>query len=422
MTRHLIKVLFIFTVVLLCYSCTEIDRETTVYVIPVYGQSLALGEEAPLVTDFDSLTSNYDNRIRTENMDGNFGYFSNTILKQKLKSIIHDRHRTFEVSCYGLGEYLVSHSKDKNSIICTFPEGQGATGIDYLVKGSKPYNKLIDELKNIQEITADNNCHFIVPAFCWLQGENDVTWNTGQNYKEKLSKFREDLENDIKAINHQKDSVFCVLYQTNAISLSKAKFSANNYNCEQTRVPQEQMELVRDSMMFIGSGPTYPYNVMREYVHIDGIGQKSLGYLEGMAVNSILQNKKHKVLYPTGISYGKDTVIISFCVPNPPLHFDTINVRAIKDYGFSVINKQNQNITDSVFIRNDKVYILCSQNPQNCKVRYAVNGTIMKSGNKNGPRGNLRDSQGDTENCIIKNQSHKLYNWCYMFDMKLNGK
>ena len=82
--------------------------------------------------------------------------------------------------------------------------------------------------------------------------------------------------------------------------------------------------------------------------------------------------------------------------------FDTIQVRKADHYGFSVINKDNIDIANTITVDSTTVRITCTAPPAGCKVRYAVNGDYMKSGNLHGPRGNLRDASD---------------NWCYQFDM-----
>jgi hypothetical protein len=63
-------------------ACHRADEHKTVICIPVYGQSLALGEEAERITDFDSLAEYAGGRIVTENMDHRFGYFENDDMKK----------------------------------------------------------------------------------------------------------------------------------------------------------------------------------------------------------------------------------------------------------------------------------------------------------------------------------------------------
>ena len=64
----------------------------------------------------------------------------------------------------------------------------------------------------------------------------------------------------------------------------------------------------------------------------------------------------------------------------------------------NVINSDNRNIAQRIMLAGDSITISCTEPPTNCRVRYAVNGDYMKSGNQHGPRGNLRDS---------------IFNWCY---------
>ena len=97
-------------------------------------------------------------------------------------------------------------------------------------------------------------------------------------------------------------------------------------------------------------------------------------------------------------------VIISFSIPKPNLTIDTIQVKKAKNYGFSVITPDNRDIAQRVTTKNNNVYILCSERPDSCRIRYAINGEKGKSGRLHGPRGNLRDSAG---------------NWCWQFDNQL---
>jgi len=402
------------------YSCTtDIPKNSTIYVIPVYGQSLALGEEAKLVTNFDSLKKTYKHRIRTELLDEEFGFFSNTLFKQKIKRIFRDKRRLFEVSCYGLGEYLAERFND-TIYICTFPAGQGDTEIEGLSKGSAAYEKLIAQIKDIQEIAKKKHYTIIIPAFCWHQGENDLVWNTPINYKEKLKSFRLDLEKDINNILKQERDLTCILYQTNCLTLAKDSFDMNAYACPQIKVPMAQMELIKEDCLFMACSPVYPYDVVREYVHIDGIGQKRLGYMEGVAIEHLLNQKEYNGLTPDSLAISGDTIVISFNIPYPPLKLDTIMIHKAEDYGFSVISPNNKNILKTCLLKDNQVYLLCDTCPNNAKVRYAANGKHGKSGRKNGSRGNLRDSQGDSLICKIKNKTYPMHNWCYMFEMTCN--
>jgi hypothetical protein len=110
-------------------------------------------------------------------------------------------------------------------------------------------------------------------------------------------------------------------------------------------------------------------------------------------------------------------VVVDYNVPCPPLVLDTIQVTKAPNYGFSVITPDNRDIAQAISLEDNKVHILCSERPDSCRVRYAVNGDKMKSGNIHGPRGNLRDSQGDDLNISILGKTYPIHNWCWQFDM-----
>ena len=216
-----------------------------------------------------------------------------------------------------------------------------------------------------------------------------------------------DLNKDIKTITHQKEDIHLICYQTNAVTKAE-KFNSSNYNCIETRVAQATVELIKEDSLFWASGPTYPYNFVNEKIHIDAIGQQQIGKLEAEAALKLIRNEsKSYGVIPQSISTEGNDVIIQMNVPNPPLVFDTIAVKPIEYYGFSVITGNNKNILSQVTIEEKSIRLHCTESPQNSKVRYAVNGERMKSGYKHGPRGNLRDS-------------HPLRNWCYQFDMPCN--
>lgn len=410
---------FLALIAFFLISCNHKKEKRTVMAIPVYGQSLALGEEAVRITDFDSLSKRTRHRVLTENLDENFGYLSSTHFKQWLKKVLNDRSRAFELSIYGMSEVVTAYLDKKgygdSLLICTFPGGQGATGIVDLGKGSPAYIKFLDEIKGAYEEAKSNGWDFVMPAFCWMQGENDIVWGTSSNYKKDFKQFQTDFNNDVKAITKQTQDVVCIAYQTNCLTLSE-KFNENAFNPAETAIPQGQLELIRDDALFMASGPTYPYTFVDERVHIDGVSQKRLGYLTGLSVIRLLESQQSKGLIPQKIKTSGDTVVVKFNVPGPPLILDTIAVLKAGNYGFSVIDPSNVNLLQKVILAGDQVKLCCSKSPVGSKVRYAVNGTKGKNGHEFGPRGNLRDSQGNRLTVNVLKKVYPLHNWCYQFD------
>lgn len=409
------KVLFLFWLLVFLCSCSTQEEHKVVICIPVYGQSLALGEEAELITDFDSLSNMYDGRIVTENLDHTFGFFDNDKKKQWAKKMLNYTKRTFELSVYGMAESLVAQL-GKDTIVCIFPGGQGATDIIHLNKGNECYNLFCEDIENAYKEASDKGWDLYVPAICWMQGESDLFDYTDTDYKKALKQFASDVNCDIKQITHQKQDVRIICYQTNLLT-NAAYFQADSFKCREIAVPEAMMELVRDDSQFWASGPTYPYTFARELKHIDGISQKRLGNLAAVSALGIIRGyERFQGLVPIAFVSNGNDVQISLNVPHPPLIFDTIAVKNPGYYGFSVISPDNRNIIQSVILKDDVVILHCSELVSGCKVRYAVNGETLKSGWEKGPRGNLRDSQGDSLSVEILGKRYPLHNWCYQFE------
>ena len=392
----------------------------TVLCIPVYGQSYALGEEAIRITNFDSLKIKYDGRIVTEHMDYVFGYFDHSSrFKQYVKRLLHYDKKAFELSIYGMAEYLVPHL-GKDTMICIFPGGHGLDPLyklDKLVNPAKPYIKFIEEIEYAHKKAKERGWDFNVPAICWMQGESDIVDYPGTDYKVLFKQMHHDLNTDIKKITGQDNDIRIILYQSNIVTKAK-KYKANYYDCEESKTPEIQMEFVRDDSMIWASGPVYHYSFVNELLHIDAVSQKRIGSLAARSILGLLHNEKRfQGVIPTKTTIIGNEVHIAFNVPYPPLCFDTMEVRKVANYGFNVIRRDNVDIISDVALKQDTVIIKCKESPLDCKIRYAINGEFDRCGWRIGPRGNLRDSQGNVDAIIIQGKSYPQHNWCYQFDM-----
>lgn len=412
------KTLLTLIAILALLSCHDIDEHKTVVCIPVYGQSLALGIDATRLTDLDTLSRYADGRIVTENMDHRFGYFDLNGFKQSVKRMIHYDKHPHEISVYSMAEYLADHT-GKDTLICIFPGGQDGTIIANLGKGSAPYQKFISDIETAYQSAKDKGWDFVIPALCWMQGETDINSYPGTDYRELLLQFFDDINQDIKRITGQKKDIEIICYQANILTRAP-HFDALSYDCTEASVPQTQMELVRDHPSFHASGPTYPYDCVNDIIHIDGWGQRTHGRLAALAALDIIRHQENRRgLLPMKATYQDQEIIIDFSIPHPPLVFDTVLVAKTANYGFSVITPDNRNIARDISIQDHSIHISCSEQPEACRIRYAVNGEKMKSGRQHGPRGNLRDSQGDLYTMTFQGKVMPIYNWCYQFDMPI---
>lgn len=404
-------ILVVFVIFLTLYIYNKVGERDyghkVVVCIPVYGQSYALGEEAQRITDFDSLKIKYNGRIVTEKLDYTFGYFDHSSqFKQWVKRILHYDKKAFELSVYSMAESL-AQELGEDTIICIFPGGHGMSTIQQLMKPADPYIKFIKEIQTAHDKAVERGWDFIVPAICWMQGESDIVEYPNYDYKEYFYRMYNDLNTDIKQITLQKEDIRIICYQSSTITKG-LRYKPNNYEATEPCTPTAQMELVREDSLIWASGPTYPYDFVNESLHIDAKGQKSIGLLAAKSALGILRNEKQiEGLMPLKYEVDSNDIRLFFNVPEPPLCFDTINVRKADNYGFSVIRKDDTDIITNVYLDQNVIVIECSDSPKGCKLRYGINGDLLKGGRRSGPRGNLRDSQS------------QIPNWCLLFELEI---
>ena len=355
-------ILFIALLIIGYYAYLFIKEKTTDYghkvvlCIPVYGQSLALGEEAERITDFDSLRINYDGRIVNEHLNYKFGGYAEQRWRRTVKRFFGIHKRSFELSVYRMAEELVT-KVGEDTIICIFPGGMGESPIHNLTKQATLYPRFVYDINEAYMQAKRRGWDFYVPAICWMQGESDIREYTKENYKETLKQLHSDLNRAVKVITHQKEDVHLICYQSNAVSIAD-EFNPLDYDCIEMKPSQAIVDFINEDSLFDASGPTYPYNFMREYLHIDAIGQQYIGYLDAITVMNIIRgNNKTYGLIPQSVTTEDNDVVVKFHVPCPPLVLDTINVKYADHFGFSVINKDGEDLLSTIRPKT-KFYIL----------------------------------------------------------------
>ena len=385
-------------------GCGNGDKPKVVVCVPVYGQSLAMGEESELVTDIDGLTDKWNGRLVGEGLDDEFGYYEDRSWKKKIKRLIRYDNRRYENSAFAMGEALAG-AFGKDTMVCVFADGRGGTAIAHLIKGSDPYDALMQDIQKSYDEARNRGMEFFVPTVCWMQGESDMFDYTRVEYHKLLRQFAIDVNRDIKKITGQKRDVKIVGYQS--CCLAKCyKFNPESYDCYEISVPQAQMQLIRDDSLFVAGTPVYFLDFVDDRIHLDGKSQTVVGRYNAAAVLDIVrQENSRRGLYPIDVNSEGKMTTIEFNDYDGTLEFDTINVNKVKNYGFSVITPDNKDIAQKVSIVDNKIVIECNDDTKGCRVRYGANGEKNKSGRRLGARGNL-----------VRRCPSALPAWCYMFD------
>ena len=405
MTIKMRKILYLVFSMLVMMACSKGNKDIKVVVcVPVYGQSLALGEEAELLTDIGHLYDDSQGRIMAEGLGSSFGYYEDHGLKQMVKRLIRYSNRLNENSSYAMAKTL-TEQLGKDTAVCIFAGGRGGTEISRLVKGSEPYTMFLENIKKSYEEARERGIKFYVPAICWMQGESDMFDYTHVDYKKMLKQFAEAINNDVKEITRQREDVKIVTYQSCCLTRCW-NFDPLQYNCYEATIPQAQMELAREKGLFAAGTPVYPFSFVDERIHLDGKSQQEVGRRHAFVVLDIIRKGESSAgLYPTLIAAHDSIVTVKF--NRGPLSIDTTNVSPAKNLGFSVITPDGRDITSRVDVTTDSIVINCNAPATACCIRYAINGTKQKTGGKAGPRGNIKASDG------------KRDYWCFMFAEKV---
>lgn len=399
------KILYLVCSMLVMMACSKENKDLKVVVcVPVYGQSLALGEEAVLLTDIWCLYDDSNGRILSEGLGSSFGYYEDQGIKQMVKRLIKYSNRLNENSSYAMAKAL-TEQLGKDTAVCIFAGGRGGTDISRLVKGSDPYKIFLENIRKSYEKAQERGIKFYVPAICWMQGESDMFDYTHVDYKKMLKQFAEDINNDVKEITRQREDVKIVTYQSCCLTRCW-NFDPLQYNCYEATIPQAQMELAREKGLFAAGTPVYPFSFVDERIHLDGKSQQEVGRRHAFVVLDIIRKGESSAgLYPTLIAAHDSIVTVKF--NRGPLSIDTTNVSPAKNLGFSVITPDGRDITSRVDVTTDSIVINCNAPATACCIRYAINGTKQKTGGKAGPRGNIKAADG------------KRDYWCFMFAEKV---
>jgi hypothetical protein len=102
-----------------------------------------------------------------------------------------------------------------------------------------------------------------------------------------------------------------------------------------------------------------------------------------------------------------------------PLVFDTVRVADPGGFGFTAKNSAGTviKINKVEIVSGNTVKIKCANPPS--FISYAINGNAKKAGRLLGPRGCLRDSQGNTIIFDPEGTNWPLHNWTPIFELNL---
>jgi hypothetical protein len=291
--------------------------------------------------------------------------------------------------------------------------GEGSMDIATLSAPGRYYTRLLLDIAQGKRLADVRGKTYGVGAITWTQGESDDSGRTSiPAYIARLRTLRADVDRDAKAMTGQKQDVEMITYQV---------ATHRRFDQPYPHIALALLEASHEDPHIHLAVPMYIFSYL-DGGHTDNRSTEWMGAYYGLVLKRILVD--HATWMPleplTWQRFGA-TAVLRFNVPAPPLRWDTTQVAGNSDYGFSLrLPSGNLLPIRSVSITGpDEVRITAqSAIPAGTHVEYAFNGVGI-AGSRYGPRGNLRDSQGDAIRFNDGRESMRLDNWCVIFDVQL---
>lgn len=300
--------------------------------------------------------------------------------------------------------------------------GMGSAWLAELDRGSDKgyYNRLISQVQQAHNIATAMGKRLVVQAFSWDLGSTSET-----DYVTRVEALRQHIDEDVKAITGQTQTVKCIMLQDYPATASQVKAMYDNYVGAAETYPH-----------IICSGAAYPFvNVQSGNHHYTAESTSWNGAYFGVAYKRIIiDGEEFEPLKPIKADKAGKIIYVKFNVPQRPLVFDAQhfadhkpdNQEALVDvpnHGFRLFAEggAEKTITEVAIISPDTVKIVCAEDVLSTD-RLTYGGTCEDgytwiSNN----RGHLRDSQGDYIQYAVDNGTvFPVHNWCVLFDKTIS--
>lgn len=296
-----------------------------------------------------------------------------------------DRHRML-VSCHGVG------------------------GIAYsgLKKGTPAYARGLDQVAAGARLARARGLAYVVRAVTNVHGETDHVLKNA-DYAKDLAEWQADYERDVRAVTGQAEPI--PMLHTQVSSWTK-------FGQASSGIPQAQLAAsVASGGKLVLVGPKYHLAYAKDGIHLSNEGYRAMGEMYAKVYRRvILEGKPWEPLRPVSATLAGDTIRVVFHVPTPPLALDTDRVARAESYGFEYTDDSAAPpaIAAVALDGPDAVKIRLAAAPTGAhrRVRYAFTGTPnAKGGPREGPRGNLRDSDDTPSRLGVP-----LHDWAVHFD------
>lgn len=385
--------------------------------IAIYGQSLSTGQQGcPVISK---------NNFRGNLMVGQYEWLGGTGSNNRsglnlLKAIpvagenyiptgISDQTNgetpalTFTNAAKALFDSYVAHIVDRKFLDTS--SGAGGNSIETLSKNYPPtkgalYKNFANALSTVKSLVNRENKSVVCTALVWMQGEwnesqhenqgwtgnSPATADTDDYQKMLLGGQTSDGVHHNGLINDMIEDVMTTYGQENTPIVLGTTIGRNFHRFFENPI---DMALLRASNASKGKFVlvTPDYRVTDRNGHLDANGYRWCGeFLAKVWYKRVILKQDWHPLQPIKITKRDNTsILIKFNVPEPPLEFDTWQVKQGANYGFSIRNNGAAVTIKSVEI--------CSPTEVIIKTNLELTGTVeIAYATAGNTYGNLRDS------------------------------
>lgn len=309
----------------------------------------------------------------------------------------------------------ISHERSGIAYLGSAP-GVGGQTIRALSLGSDYFQHLAWDIYYGHANAKASGHGYRIGALTWTQGESDEYWHKDPaQYIRDMESLRLQVEWIGSIVTGRQETVPMISYQvSNHLGVGSSA----------PTVAMAQLKASQTNPNIHLATPTYFMDYVDEF-HLSNASSKWLGAYFGLVYKRVvIDGQPWKPLQPTAAWSGGRSIAVAFHVPKPPLVLDTQQVVNPGQYGFSVVEpdgRENPIVAVAVAKSGDTLWFATERDvAPGSKLRYGWNGTV-NGGRKTGPRGNLRDSQGDTLVFDPHGIARPMHNWCVFFEFPVTA-
>ncbi|MCY4738225.1 hypothetical protein LB242_27060, partial [Klebsiella pneumoniae] len=254
-------------------------------------------------------------------------------------------------------------------------------------------------------------------AMYWMQGEADQTKGTTKaDYQAIFDTMQQRIDAHASAVCGEEVHVPIFVYQFSS-------WINRTPNTAYPTIPMALLELAQTRENVYLTNPMYIHDYT-DGAHLTARSSYIQGlYISVMEKRALVDGKAAKPLMPVSHQrQGRAATV--WLNPVGRLSFDTSIVSDPGNYGFRLLHPDTRAIIPltSLNIRYDAVTVSTAADiPAGAILQYAFHGgtTGQSPGRLTGPRGCLRDSQGDIISFTLNSEVIRMDNYCVMFEITL---